>query len=100
MHLRLRTQEKGSAAFTRGSCLSPLVLTNGKIAWASLLARIRNRAAANGLWSSAPRVGSRDCHFPFVGSNLHLGAQPHIECIQYPDRALQRYAEVFVALIA
>jgi hypothetical protein len=32
--------------------------------------------------------------------NLYLCAQPHIERIQYPDCALQRDAEVFVALVA
>lgn len=32
--------------------------------------------------------------------NFHLSVQPHIERVQYPDRALQRDAKVFVALVA
>lgn len=54
-----------------------------------------------------PRMGyciafpleSSDSHPLLAGFNFHLGAQPHIERIQFPDGAFLHDAEGFVARI-
>lgn len=41
-----------------------------------------------------------DSHFLLVGFNFYFCAQPHIERVQYTDRAFQRDSEVFITLVA
>jgi hypothetical protein len=47
-----------------------------------------------------PRCQSRNSHLLLVRLDFYFCAQPHVERVQYTDRALQRDAAVFVAFVA